>query len=219
MKIGIIGSGNIGGALTHRFTSVGHEVEVANSRGPESLTDLAKASGAKAVRVAEAAAGKDVIVVTIPLKNVPQVAAAVAEHAPSHAVIIDTCNYYPKQRDGKIVEIEDGLPESRWVESQLKRPVVKVFNNIYAAHLLEHGRPPGDPARIALPISGDDAGQKATVMRLLDEIGFDGVDVGGIDDSWRQQPGTPCYGTDLSRARLVQALAEAQPDRGQDWKA
>ena len=81
------------------------------------------------------------------------------------------------------------MPESRWVEQQLGRPVVKAFNNIYAAHLLEHGKPAGAPGRIALPVAGDDAAAKAVVLRLVDELGFDGVDAGGLDESWRQQPG------------------------------
>jgi len=219
LKIGIIGAGNIGGALTRLFTKVGHEVEVANSRGPKSLEALAKATGAKAQDIDAVVKDKDVIVVTIPLKNVPQIAAVVSLNAPTQAIIIDTCNYYPKQRDGRIGPIEEGLPESRWVELQLGRPVIKVFNTIYAAHLLEHGRPTGDAGRIALPLAGDDGAQKAKVVQLLDQIGFDAVDVGGIDESWRQQPGTPAYGADLDQAHLSLALAEASPARGSDWMA
>ena len=94
-------------------------------------------------------------------------------------MVVDTANYYPQQRDGKIAAIEDGLTESRWVERQLGRKVVKVFNNIYAKHLQEHGRPKGTSGRIALPVAGDDAAAKAKVMTLVDEIGFDPVDAGG----------------------------------------
>src|SRR5262247_3133712 len=75
--------------------------------------------------------------------------------------------------------------ESRWVEQKLKRPVIKAFNNIYARHLLERGRPRGSPGRIALPVAGDDAKAKAVVLQLIDELGFDAVDAGGLDDSWR----------------------------------
>src|SRR5262249_60584669 len=90
-------------------------------------------------------------------------------------------NYYPRQRDGQIVEIESGMPESRWVEQKLGRPVIKAFNNIYARHLLERGRPRGSPDRIALPVAGDDAKAKAVVLQLVDELGFDAVDAGGLD--------------------------------------
>jgi predicted dinucleotide-binding enzyme len=134
MKIGIIGAGHIGGALTRRFTALGHEVSVANSRGPESLADLANETGASPVAVTDAVRDKDVVVVTIPEKNVPNLPAGLFEGTSSNTVIIDTGNYYPRQRDGRIAAIEAGATESRWVADQLGRPVVKAFNNIYAHH-------------------------------------------------------------------------------------
>src|SRR5437764_1275198 len=145
MKIGIIGAGNIGGTLTRRLTALGHEVAVANSRGPESLADLDAETGATAVPVNEAARGKDVVIVTIPQKNVPSLPADLFKEAADNVVVVDTGNYYPRQRDGRIDGIEDGMTESRWVEQQLGRPVVKAFNNIYAQHLMERGRPAGTP--------------------------------------------------------------------------
>jgi 8-hydroxy-5-deazaflavin:NADPH oxidoreductase len=109
--------------------------------------------------------------------------------------------------------------ESRWVEQKLGRPVVKAFNNIYAEHLLKLGKPAGAAGRIALPIAGDDGAAKAVVLRLIDELGFDGVDAGGLDESWRQQPGTPVYTKDFDAAGVKRALAEARPDRTPDWRA
>ena len=212
MRIGIIGAGNIGGALVHRFRAVGHDVAVANSRGPESLAALAAETGATAVTVEEAARGRDVVIVTIPEKHItglPKDLFAGAEQT----VVVDTGNYYPQQRDGRIDAIENGTPESRWVAQQLGRPVVKAFNNIYAQHLLERGQPAGTPGRIALPVAGDDPAANAVVIQLLDDIGFDGVDAGGLDDSWRQQPMTPVYGTDLDVAGVRRALAEAPRER------
>ena len=141
MNIGIIGAGNIGGALTRRFRAVGHEVSVANSRGPASLTDLAKETGARAVSVEEAARGNDVVVVTIPLKRVEDLPRELFVGAPAKLVIIDTGNYYPRQRDGRIDGIEAGLTESAWVEQRLGHSVIKAFNTIFAQHVAEKGKP------------------------------------------------------------------------------
>lgn len=213
MKIGIIGAGNIGGNLTRRLTKLGHEVSVANSRGPETLADLARETGARAATIRDAARGADVVIVTIPEKNVPSLPKGLFDETPAHAAIIDTGNYYPNERDGRIEPIESGTTESRWVSQQLGRPVIKAFNNIYASHLLDKGKPAGAPGRIALPVAGDDERAKAVVLRLVDELGFDAVDAGGLDDSWRQQPGTPVYGTDFDVAGVKRGLAEASPER------
>jgi 8-hydroxy-5-deazaflavin:NADPH oxidoreductase len=219
MKIGIIGAGQIGGTLARRLTAVGHEVSIANSRGPASLTELARETGAKPVTVEQAARAGDLVIVTIPMKNVPRLPAGLFDGVPDDVVVVDTGNYYPQQRDGRINSIEEGSIESRWVSDQLGRPVVKVFNNIYARHLLERGKPRGAPGRIALPVAGDDQRAKELVIRLLDELGFDGVDAGRLDDSWRQQPGTPVYVTDLDAAGARKALAEASPERSDAFRA
>jgi len=218
MRIGIIGAGHIGGTLTRRLTALGHTVSVANSRGPETLVGLAAETGATPLPVVETARSGEVVVVTIPLKNIPDLPRDLFKGTFGGVVVIDTCNYYP-QRDGRIELIEAGLPESRWVEQQLHRPVVKAFNNIYARHLMEKGKPAGAPDRIALPVAGDDAAAKAVVMRLVDELGFDAVDEGGLDESWRQQPGTPVYTTDLDAAGVRAALAEASMERKPEFRA
>jgi predicted dinucleotide-binding enzyme len=138
---------------------------------------------------------------------------------PKDVVVVDTGNYYPQQRDGRIDAIEDGTTESRWVSEQLGRPVIKAFNNIYARHLLERGKPKGTPGRIALPVAGDDWRAKDVVIRLVDQLGFDGVDAGTLDESWRQQPGTPVYGTDLDADGVRKALKQAKQDRGAEFRA
>jgi hypothetical protein len=219
MKIGIIGTGNIGSALTRHFTRLGHDVVVANSRGPESLADLAKETGAKPVRVSEAPNGRDLVVVTIPEGKIPQLPHHLFEKAPKNLIVVDTGNYYPRHRDGKIEGIENGLMESRWVEQQLGHPVIKVFNNIYAEHLANRGKPPRTPGRIALPVSGDDPKAKQVVMELVNDMGFDPVDAGGLDESWRQQPGTPVYTADFDAAGVRRALAQARPERKPEWRA
>ena len=97
--------------------------------------------------------------------------------------------------------------------------MVKAFNNIYAQHLMDLGKPAGAPGRIALPVAGDVASSKAVVIRLLDELGFDGVDAGGLDESWRQQPGSPVYATDFDVAGVKRALSEATKERKPEWRA
>lgn len=218
MKVGIIGAGNIGGALARRFTELGHEVSIANSRGPETLHEVAAETGATAVSAREAARGKDVVVVTVPEKKVSQLPGDLFDGVGDEVVVIDTGNYYPRQRDGRIDEIEAGTPESVWVSQQIGRSVVKAFNNIYAQHLRDHGRPHGSRDLIALPVAGDQPA-KATVMQLVEELGFDAVDGGSLEESWRQQPGTPVYATDLDAANVRRALAKASPDRLADFRA
>jgi predicted dinucleotide-binding enzyme len=219
MKIGIIGAGNIGGTLAHHLAALGHKVSVANSRGPKTLAGLAAETGAAAVSVAEAVRGAELVVVTIPQKNIPNLPAGLFRGTAAGVVDVDTGNYYPRQRDGRIDAIEAGTPESRWVEQQLGRPVIKAFNNIYAEHLRDLGRPVGTAGRIALPVAGDEGAAKAVVLRLVDELGFDGVDAGGLDESWRQQPGTPVYGTDFDAAGVRRALSQASRDRTPEWRA
>jgi predicted dinucleotide-binding enzyme len=219
MKIGIIGAGKIGGALTRKLTALGHEVAVANSRGPETLAGLAKETGASAVSVIEAARGRDLVIVTIPEKNIQGLPPGLFEGAKEGVIVIDTGNYYPQQRDGYIEAIEVGIPESCWVEQQLSRPVIKVFNNIYADHLYKLGKPAGTPGRIALPVAGDDEAAKAVVLRLVDQLGFDGVDAGPLNNSWRQQPGTPVYAADFDANGVRQALSMARRQRTPEWRA
>ena len=218
MKIGIIGAGHIGGTLTRRLTGLGHQVFVANSRGPDTLADLARETRAQAVDVREAARSGDVVIVTIPVKNVAKLPRDLFAGVPANVIVVDTGNYYP-QRDGQIVEIEAGTTESRWTSQQLGRPVVKAFNNIYALHLLESGKPAGSPGRIALPVAGDDKGAKAVIMKLIDELGFDPVDAGTLDESWKQQPGTPVYGTDFDAEGVRRGLAEAKQERPEGFRA
>jgi 8-hydroxy-5-deazaflavin:NADPH oxidoreductase len=219
MNIGIIGAGHIGGTLTRRLTALGHQVFVANSRGPETLADLAAETGAKAVPITEAADSGELVVVTIPMKNIPNLPRDLFKGVADRVVVVDTCNYYPQQRDGRIDAIEKGMVESRWVEQQLAHPVIKAFNNIYAQHLMDLGRTAGTPQRIALPVAGDDKSAKALVLRLVDELGFDGVDAGGLDESWRQQPGTPVYAKDFDAEGVRRALSQASRDRKPEWRA
>jgi predicted dinucleotide-binding enzyme len=219
MKIGIIGAGQIGGALARRFTEVGHEVFVANSRGPGTLAQLSAETGARAVTLHEAARAGEVVVVAIPEINVLRLPMDLFAGVSEDVAVVDTGNYYPRQRDGRIDEIESGMPESRWVEQKISRPVVKAFNNIAAQHLMDFGKPTGAPGRIALPVAGDSLKHKKLVMQLIDEIGFDPVDAGRLEESWRQQPAMPVHATDLDAVGVRRALKEAVNERKPEWRA
>jgi 8-hydroxy-5-deazaflavin:NADPH oxidoreductase len=218
-KIGIIGSGNIGATLTRLFSKAGHNVTVANSRGPDSLRDLARETGARPTTATEVVQGNEIVVVAVPMQRVSDLPAGLFDGAPANLIVIDTSNYYPRQRDGLIEQIEAGMAESAWVERQLGRPVIKVFNTIIAENLLNKGKTVGDAGRVALAVAGDDAQAKATVMQLVEEIGFDPVDAGTIEQSWRQQPGSPGYLKDYDAAGVRRALAEATEVRSPDWRA
>ncbi len=191
---GFIGSGNIGSTVARLATAAGDEVVMSNSRGPETLADLVAELGprARAGTPEEAAAAGDVVVVTIPLKALPDVPVEPLRGK----VVIDTMNYYP-QRDGQIAALDDGsTTSSELLQAHLPQShVVKAFNNITAAHLGSLDRPSGDPDRSALAISGDDAGAKARVTALLDTLGYDTVDLGPLAEGRRIEPGTPAYGT------------------------
>ncbi|MGS2612912.1 NADPH-dependent F420 reductase [Micromonospora sp. LZ34] len=208
MKIGIIGSGHIGGTLTRRLRDLGHDVTVANSRGPQTLSQLAQETGATAGTIEQAAKDADLVVVAVPLKAVPDLPAEPF----AGKVVVDADNYYP-ERDGDIPDLLDrSVTSSRWTADHFTDArVVKAFNSIMAQHLMEYGRPAGEAGRIALPVAGDDAAAKRMVMELVDALGFDPVDGGSLDESWRQQPDTPVYGADLDADGVRQGLAQARP--------
>jgi predicted dinucleotide-binding enzyme len=218
MKIGIIGAGNIGGVLAQKLVALGHSVAIANSRGPETLKDVAAKTGARAVAVEDAVKDVELVVVTIPQKNVPSLPPGLFRDVPSSVIVVDTGNYYPSFRDGVIAELEQGLTESGWVAKQIGRPVLKAFNNIMTVSLVEGARPAGAPDRIALPVAGDDARGKGVVIELLDALGFDGVDGGSLDESWRQEPGSPVYCTDLDAARVRRGLASTDRARSPELR-
>ncbi|WP_081679556.1 NADPH-dependent F420 reductase [Acidovorax sp. JHL-9] len=209
MRIGIIGAGNVGSTLACKFQTAGHKVFIANSRGPASIKEKARAIGATAVSVAEAIRGMDVVVVSIPQGSIPQLPKELFEALPLYVPVVDTGNYFPSLRDEPIAQIEAGMPESQWVEEQLGHPVIKAFNSIMAPSLADKGRPTDAPDRIALPVSGDHEEAIRKVIGLVSDAGFDGINAGSLADSWRQQPGTPAYCTNLDTRALTHALMTA----------
>lgn len=219
MRIGIIGAGAMGRNLARNLGMLGHHVFITNSRGPHRLTAVAAETGATAVSVIDAAHAADVVFLAIPTKAVPDLPRDLFANLPNRVVVIDIANYHPTLRDGRIEAIDHGLLDSQWVALQIGRPVTKAFNNIFAQSLLERGLPRGTKGRIALPIAGDAPDAKTAVLRLVDELGFDPVDGGDLDNSWRQQPGTPAYCRDLDAEALRRALAEADRSRIAEYRA
>ncbi len=206
MRIGIIGAGHIGGTLARLFTRAGHEVAVSNSRGPDTLRGLVAELGdrARAATPAEAARFGEVVVVAIPFGRYRELPA----DALAGKIVIDTNNYFP-QRDGNIPELAAGrATSSELLQRHLSGArLVKAFNAIRWDHLRDLGRPAGAPDRIAIPIAGDDAEAKAVVGKLIDQLGFDPVDAGGLAEGRRFQPGTPLFVTDLPAGEVRRRLA------------
>jgi len=219
MRIGIIGAASMGATLARHLARLGRQVSLANSRGPQSLSALAAEIGATPVSVVDAVKAADIVILAIPTKAVAALPRALFANAPDSVVVIDIGNYHPELRDGRIAAIERGMLDSQWVAQQIGCPVIKAFNNIFARSLLEKGVPRGTPGRIALSVMGDSLDAKAMVMRLVDDLGFDPVDGGDLDNSWRQQPGTPAYCQDLEAAALRRALAEADRSRVAEYRA
>src|SRR2546430_16624429 len=187
MNIDLIGPGDIGSVIVTKLRDAGYSVKMANEGGPESLKALAAKTGAIPVILEQVVQDVDMLFIVVPQKSIPELPKGLSNKAKKETIVIDVGNYYPF-RDGRIDEIESGLTESVWVERQIWRPMVKLFNTIIAKALAEAGRPAGSRDRVALPISGDDPKAKEIVAQVIDRIGFDSVDAGTIADSWRQQP-------------------------------
>ena len=211
MKIGILGTGHIGATLVKTLSSEGHEVKVANSRGPETIDPELLKSGAQAVTTQEALADVEAVIISIPLNRLKDVADLVGA-LPEETVVIDTSNYYPF-RDDQIEAIEAGQVESLWVAEQLRRPIAKAWNAIGSASLATKGKPSGAPGRIAIPVAADRERDREVAMALVEASGFDAFHSGSLAESWRQQPGAPAYCTDLTREEMGRAIAAAERAR------
>ncbi|WP_264051072.1 NADPH-dependent F420 reductase [Methylobacterium flocculans] len=211
MKIGIIGIGHIGKTLATTLSAAGHDVKVANARGPETIGADVLSTGARAVTAQDATVDVDVVILSIPLAGIRKVAPLIRAVS-DKTVVIDTSNYYP-MRDGTLDAIEAGQVESLWVAEQLGRPIVKAWNAIGSGSLAEKGSPSGTPGRIAVPVAADREEDRRVGMRLVEETGFDAFDAGSLAESWRQQPGAPGYCTDLTREEMPGALAVAERAR------
>jgi 8-hydroxy-5-deazaflavin:NADPH oxidoreductase len=209
MEIGFIGTGHVGTGLIGKFAQLGHSVKISNSRGVQSLTALSSETGATPVSLSDAVREVEVVVIAIPLSAMSMLPKRLFADVPDDVTIIETSNYF-SYRDRRVPEIDAGKVEAVWVSEQLGRPTVKTFTNIIAHHIADAGLPKGAPGRIALAVSSNDEKAKRTASVLVDEAGFDPFDAGSLEDSWRQQPGSPAYCTDLTIQELSAALARAE---------
>jgi predicted dinucleotide-binding enzyme len=207
--IGFIGAGNIGSQLARLAVQHGYDVVMSNSRGPETLAGLIEELGpqASAGTREEAATKGDVVVVTVPL--------AAIESVPVEPlvgkVVIDTNNYYP-QRDGHIEALDnETTTTAELLQAHLPEShVVKAFNHIAAGDLTTQGTPRGSEGRRALIVAGDDAEARHAVGELIDEFGFEPVDIGRLSEGWRIQRDTPGYVKPYGAIDLENAVANAK---------
>lgn len=211
MKIGILGTGHIGKTLVKELSAAGHDVKVANSRGPETIDPELLTSGARAVTTEDALRDVEAVILSIPLNAIPKIGSLVSA-LPEETVVIDTSNYYPF-RDAKIDAIEAGQVESLWVAERLGRPIAKAWNAIGSASLARKGKPQGDLGRLAIPVAADRDRDRDVAMALVENTGLDAVYSGTLAESWRQQPGAPVYCTDLTREEIEAALSAAERAR------
>lgn len=207
MKIGIIGTGAIGGTIAKKMVAAGHHVKVSNSDQGDKLDARATELGASPATIEGVVQDVDVIIVSVPTVAIPTLPEDLFANVSENVIVVDTSNYYPF-RDADIQEIKSGKVESVWVSEQLGRPLIKAFNNLLAETLENGGKQPGDDDRIAMAIAGDDANAKKIIAGLANDAGFDAVDSGTLSESWRHQPGTPAYCTELNAKELKQALSD-----------
>jgi hypothetical protein len=205
MRIGIIGSGKIGGTAARLFARAGHEVVLANSRGPETLGELVDEidGDVRAATVEEAATLGDVVLLAIPWRR--------REELPSGElfagkVVVDAMNAYG---EGGVIDVEPSTSSQEVAKLMPEARLVKAFNTIYFRRLAENGRP-GAPLeeREVVLLAGDDADAKRVVSSLIEEIGFAPYDTGTLAEGGRlQQPGSAIYNVELTRAEAARQLA------------
>lgn len=209
MNFGIIGAGPIGLSISNKLVNNEHNVKIADVRGIERLEGK-KLTGTP-VSVEEAIKDIDVLIISIPFHALPSIR-NVIDKVGEEVIVVDTSNYYP-QMSGEIEEVKNGMVESVWVSNQLGRSIIKAFNNLLAYTLENEGTPEGNSGRIATAIAGNDLQQKQKIMSIANELGFDTVDSGSLNDSWKHQPGTPAYCTELTKEELIEALKRANKEK------
>ncbi|MGY1900070.1 NADPH-dependent F420 reductase [Nocardia gipuzkoensis] len=192
MKITVIGAGAIGGNLAAKLSAAGHDVQVADARGPEAVSPEILRTGAHAVDLDNSVKGRDAVILAIPFGVQGQLAELFAS-VPEDTVVIDTSNYYPGM-GGHIESVDNGKAESVYASDLLGRPVTKAWNAALAGTQATKGVPAGTPGRIAIPVAGDNEQARKVAMQLVDDTGFDPYDAGppwptpGASSPWAPPP-------------------------------
>jgi 8-hydroxy-5-deazaflavin:NADPH oxidoreductase len=202
MKVGIVGSGKIGSTLARLLSRRGHEIRIANSRGPQSMRSLVRTlgGGVEAVAVEDAARFGDLVIVAILLWGLREM----PSEAFAGKVVVDPTNYF-RGVNGEFAELDRGeLTHSELFATQFPgATIVKGFNTMLDITLANGGRPdaPYDE-RLALYAASDDAAAKRTVLGLYDELGFAPVDAGDlVAGGAALQPGGRVFNAELSGAQ------------------
>jgi predicted dinucleotide-binding enzyme len=207
MKIGIIGSGNIGGTAAKLFLSAGHEIAISNSKGPQSLQLFVESlgPGAKAMTVEKAVAFGDVILLAIPWRKKEELRSLPSELF-ENKIVIDATN--PYSENFEVIDLGNTTSSEEVAKQVPSTHLVKAFNTMYYATLRDGSHPPGED-RLVLFIAGDDANAKALVSKLIDDIGYVAVDTGSLREGGRkQQPGSPIYNNPMTIGTARKRLAE-----------
>lgn len=209
MKIGIIGTGAIGGTIAQKLVKAGHSVAVANSQGIEGVRAFAESINATPADIHSVGNNADVLILSIPMLAIANLPKSVFTNLADKTIVVDTGNYYPEFRDTPIAEVDNGKPESQWLSEQINRPVIKAFNMVLAYSLMNLGKAKGAENRIAMLVAGDNLADKQLVMQLVDECGFEPVDNGELANSWTQQPNSAGYCCDYTAQELLQVQANS----------
>jgi len=218
MKIGILGVGNIGQIIARRAAAAGHDVKVANSGDPKTVAPSVLETGARAEWTKDVAKDVDVLVLSIPFFRTPALRELVSA-LPGETVVIDTSNYYPGRagyyagRDPVVSELDQGQSETEWMQKQLGHPLAKAWNNILSETLAQKNHPKGHPDRLAIAVAADRPRDLELTSELVELTGFDAYHTGSIEESWRHQPGSPAYCTELKASEMAAALAAAERSR------
>ena len=206
MRLGIIGAGLVGAGVARLAVAAGYQVTIANSRGPDSLAGLCTDIGCEAGTSKQAAMAGELVLIAVPLSQI----AALPADALADKIVLDANNYYP-ERDGALADLDQRKTTTSELLAQHLpgARIVKAFNAILASDLGRHARPAGSPDRRALPIAGDDPAAKARVAALHDQLGYDTVDAGPLNEGWRFERAKPAYCLPLGTTALQEALASA----------
>ena len=193
MQIGILGAGSVGLAVGRRLAGAGHRVMLSSARGPHALTPVAQEIGAKASSIIDAAA-QELVLLALPWPVVPEV----LDPLPGWQgrILVDATNPFVAVDPLQLADLEGRSASVIVAEHAPGARVVKAFNSITMANF-EKGPRQGEARRV-LFVSGDDVASKQTVQRLIAELGYAPIDLGGLDEGGRmQQPGGPLAGPDL----------------------